>query len=369
MQTENVTTFDVDFQYRFPLGDRHSITCGAGYRNVQSYFAGGDTFPYQDYPTPTPTFYKYFSTPYWTTNYPTQFVQDEISLVPDRWTFIMGCKLEENPYTNLEYQPSVRLMWTPDKKQTMWGAITRAVHTPTREDEQISVTIPTAYSPLAYARYEGDPNVTSEALIAYEVGYRAQVTDRFSWDVATFYNVYNSLEGVQNPATFWETLPDPAHFVWLVNPETVLSGESYGVELACNYKMSERWRLFAQYTYLHMQVQSTADITAATLADPNNRIALRSSWDLGSNMDFDLTARYVDRLIDPGISYAGMNVPAYIEMDMRLAWRPRDHWEVALVGQNLLHQHHYEFAGGNDSFPIYATEVPRSVYSTLTWRH
>ena len=37
-------TFDVDFQYRFPLTDRQKITCGADFRNVESYFPGGDTF-------------------------------------------------------------------------------------------------------------------------------------------------------------------------------------------------------------------------------------------------------------------------------------------------------------------------------------
>ena len=86
-------------------------------------------------------------------------------------------------------------------------------------------------------------------------------------------------------------------------------------------------------------------------------------------MDFDITARYVDELIGSTGSATDPVVPAYIEMDMRLAWRPRQNWEVALVGQNLLQDHHYEFLGGNDAFPIYATEVPRSVYATLAWRH
>lgn len=33
----------------------------------------------------------------------------------------------------------------------------------------------------------------SEELIAYELGYRAQPSERFSWDVALFYNVYENL--------------------------------------------------------------------------------------------------------------------------------------------------------------------------------
>ena len=43
-QSEIDKTFDVDFQYRFRLADRHKITCGGGFRNVDSYYPGGDSF-------------------------------------------------------------------------------------------------------------------------------------------------------------------------------------------------------------------------------------------------------------------------------------------------------------------------------------
>jgi iron complex outermembrane receptor protein len=348
LQTENVQTLDVDFQYRFPLGDHHSITCGAGFRNVVSYFPGGDTFS------------SYFPTPYWTTNFPTQFVQDEISIVPDKVTFTLGCKLEENPYTGLEYQPSMRLLWTPDNKHTMWGAVTRAVHTPTRVDEQGSITQP----PLSYGypRYTGNPDLQSEALIAYEVGYRAQTTDRFSWDLATFYNTYTSLVVGRNTGY----IPPPPYTIILVSPENIASGYSYGAELACNYTVSDSWRLYLQYTYYHEHLDIPPP-SGSTYANPMNQVYLKSSWTVYKNVDFDLMARYVDELACPAA--APRVIPSYIEMDMRLAWRPRKYWEVALVGQNLLQPYHYEFYGGMESFPLYATEVPRGVYGTLTWRH
>jgi iron complex outermembrane recepter protein len=56
-------------------------------------------------------------------------------------------------------------------------------------------------------------------------------------------------------------------------------------------------------------------------------------------------------------------------MDLRLAWRPREHLELAIVGQNLLQSHYYEF-GQLSAFQGYeVTEVPRGVYGTLTWRY
>ncbi len=159
---------------------------------------------------------------------------------------------------------------------------------------------------------------------------------------------------------FWNSFRSRRIFVWLETPETVLSGQSYGVELAWDFTVSKQWSLHAAYTYLHLQVQQTATVTATQSADPNNQFSLRSSWNLGHNVDFDITGRYVDELLIG--STGGPTdpvVPAYLEMDMRLAWRPRPNWEVALVGQNLLHQYHYEFLGGTDAFPFYATEVPQ----------
>jgi hypothetical protein len=56
-------------------------------------------------------------------------------------------------------------------------------------------------------------------------------------------------------------------------------------------------------------------------------------------------------------------------MDMRLAWRPRERLELAVVGQNLLQPHHYEYSPAAASFGQEVTEVPRGVYGIATWRY
>ena len=52
-------------------------------------------------------------------------------------------------------------------------------------------------------------------------------------------------------------------------------------------------------------------------------------------------------------------------MDLRLGWRPSQFFEAAVVGQNLLDSHHYEFF----SLDSLATEVDRGVYGMITWRY
>ena len=71
-------------------------------------------------------------------------------------------------------------------------------------------------------------------------------------------------------------------------------------------------------------------------------------------------ARYVERI--SGFANPVPNVPSYISLDARLAWKPREDLEVAVIGQNLLDNHHPEF-GGSPS-----VEIRRGVYGTVTYR-
>ena len=116
------------------------------------------------------------------------FVQDEIALVPNRFAIILGSKFEHNDYTGFEYQPTFRARWTPKGDGTVWGAISRAVRMPTRFDTDLRFT---GQFPIVVLR--GNPAFQSERVIASEAGYRRLVSDRWSFDVNTFYNAYDRL--------------------------------------------------------------------------------------------------------------------------------------------------------------------------------
>jgi iron complex outermembrane receptor protein len=293
-----------------------------------------------------------------------QYVQDEIKLVPDLWTFTIGCKLEQSSFVNIDYEPSARLLWTPDKKRSIWGVVSRAVHPPTRINEDVFNTNG-ATAPASFSRAFGNTGLLSEALYAFELGYREQVSDRFSFDVATFYNYYNELFGGRAGTIFSEPTPAPAHNVRPVVYDNLYNAHSYGVELGTNWSVSDRWRLYTQYTYFYSLFSSPSFTATGSGGTPANQVYMMSSWDLRKNLDFDLMARYVDRL-------PGYNVPSYISMDLRLAWRPRKHLELAVVGQNLLQTYHREYGFYNFLNAVNnaeATEIPRSVYGTVTCRY
>jgi iron complex outermembrane recepter protein len=350
LNSEKVKTGDVDLQYRFRLSERHSITCGAGYRYIHSFCPSESPFTSSIQP-PERSIYL-----------GSQFVQDEISLSPNFWTLTLGCKIEQNPFTDFEYQPTARLLYTPDNKHSLWGAVSRAVRMPAIFNQDLFNTAAPSTGSM-FTRVLGNAEFRSEVLYAYELGFREQMTDQFSWDIATFYNVYDSLLSTAViGAPYTETDPSPPHSVLPLMFTNRGSADTYGVELATNWSVSDRWRLSAQYTFLQALVRNVNAGGSGAGDSPLHQCGLRSSWDLRKDLDFDLTARYVDCL-------PGYDVPSYITMDLRLAWRARKQFELAVVGQNLLQPYHYEF-GQLSAFSGYeVTEVPRGVYGTVTWKY
>jgi iron complex outermembrane receptor protein len=340
LNSTRTKTWDIELQYRFQFTDRQQITCGAGYRNIHDQLPSNNLFTMGVIPEERTTYIA------------SQFIQDEITLAPELLQLILGCKLEQNSYTFFEYQPTIRLLYTPDKKHSLWGAVSRAVHTPSRVDEALFAT--TAVTGPLFIRSLGNPNMVSETLMAYEVGWREQMTEKFSWDLATFYNSYDHLRTL--PSTGF-TPPDLLSFQF----QNGAVAHSYGIELAGTYAVSERWNLYAQYTYLQMHIYDD-QLLQGDGNSPCNQFYLRSSWNVRKNVDFDLMGRYVDRLV-------GLDVPRYIEMDARVAWRPRQRLELALVGQNLLNSYHYEFGRTIETSNGILTGTPRGVYGTATWRY
>ncbi|NQT13833.1 MAG: TonB-dependent receptor, partial [Planctomycetes bacterium] len=353
IQKETVNTLDVDFQHRFPLAPRHRLIWGGGYRQIHDRLV-------------TDGLVATFTPGERTTHLLTGFVQDEITLLPDRLTFTVGTKCETNSFTGFECQPSARVLYTPDRRHSVWAAVSRAVRTPSRFDDDVRALSDNMASPGSpfgiFGRLEGSREIESETLIAYEIGYRAQTTERFAWDVAAFIHAYEELHAARYGTPVFEG----SNLILVAPLGNGVRGRTYGVELSGQWTISDYWRLSAWYSFLEMQLDTRpgfmADFHEPLYEDttPQNQAFLQSWWDLGCGWEFDWQLRYVDSI---------QSVPSYITTDVRLGWKPRENVEISIVGQNLLDNHHPEFARNFVGFYIDHTEVRRSLSAKLTWRH
>jgi iron complex outermembrane receptor protein len=339
--SDSLDTYDLDFQHHFSADDFNQITWGAGYRFTHDQNDNAPTLAF--YPAPL------------NQNLLSTFVQDELKLQKDLF-LTFGTKVEHNDYTGFEVQPSGRLQWNVTPKQMLWAAVSRAVRTPSRIDHDLAE--PTGLpAPLPQSLLTGTSQFTSETLIAYELGYRAQLGDKVSGSVSTYYNDYSKIRSTTATAPF-------GFPIYLQNN---LEGTTYGLEVSADYQVFDWWRLHAGYDFLREDIHvvpGEVDFTHGLneTADPQNQFSFRSSMDLPENMEFDTGLRYVDQLPINNGPTAGI-VPSYYELDARLAWHPTKNLEISIVGQNLLQGEHPEY-GFPDPTQV---EIGRSVYGKIAW--
>ena len=169
--------------------------------------------------------------------------------------------------------------------------------------------------------------------------------------MAAFYNDYDNLRSV-------ERVRPTAIFPLVI--ANGLKGESYGAELTADYRVTDWWRLRMGYTKLQIHIRAKPGSTDTSHGsneshDPHHQLSLRSALDLPGRVEFDAAFRYVTDI-------ANQSVPAYEELEVRLAWAPTPTLEFSLVGQNLLHAHHAEFGA-----PAQRQEIERGMYGKVVW--
>ena len=354
-------TVDLDIQWRTPLGSRQELMVGGRYRFTRDAIRNSLDFSF----TPDRRADHLVSA----------FVQDEITLVQDHLRLIVGTKVEHNDYTGFEIQPNGRLIWTPHPWQTLWGAVSRAVHTPSRVDHDVTILfgnfpiLVVGDEPLllAQANLVGDPRVDSEELIAYELGYRVQPVEWFSLDVALFYNRYENLRTFE--LELEEIALEPKDGAWVIDTPMIydnkMDGETYGVEVVVQWRPIDAWRLQGAYTAMQIELEPDEDgldfISAGGEGlTPYHQVSLRSFANLPWNLELDLWGRYVDELPSIGVD-------SYLTLDVRLGWRPLENLELSLVGRDLLEDRHPEQLSEMNSMNPEPVEIERSVYGKITW--
>jgi iron complex outermembrane receptor protein len=326
---ENLHTLDTDFQHRLHIGAVHDLVWGAGYRRMADYVGN--------------TAVLAFLPPTLTLNLYTAFVQDEILLIPDRVRLTIGSKFEHNDFTGFEIQPSARVAYKIDAQQTLWGAVSRSVRTPSRIDRQLYVPGDPPFTTL-----NGGPNFQSEKLVAFELGYRRQLYNNGAVGLTSFYNLYDDLRALE-PAT--------APFV-ITNG---LQGQSYGGHVSVFVQVLDWWRTQLRYRYLHQHFEIKPTSSAASIGteynnDPKNQVSLSSLFDVNDHLELGAYGRYVGRLPNSG-------VPAYATFDLAVHWHPQQNLTFSIFGLDLPSRSHAEFGPATNRF-----EIPRSVYIKVRWQ-
>ncbi len=350
-----VDQLDIDFQHNFNIADIHNFSWGLNYR--YAFFDLETTNIVQNAKD--------------TTHLASLFLHDEIQLIPEKLSLILGTKIEYNVFTGFEFQPSVRTAWNPHPNHTIWAAFSRAVRLPNIDEENATINLVVVPAPGIFGT--GNPTfiqqipnsgTKAEELLAYELGYRAKINSKLNFDVTAYYFDYDNLIESNNGTPLFFQPGPPVHDLLPVFQDNSVKGEVYGVELSGEWQVLRNWRISGSYTFAEIQLHPFpgANVGNAGFAEgfeaegePNHIFNIRSYLNLPYNLELDTFFYFVDDNISRAI-------PEYGRLDVRLGWQPMKNVDLSFVAQNLLDESHPELS----ELLEVASETQRSYYVKAT---
>jgi iron complex outermembrane receptor protein len=352
---DRLNIFDVDFQHDVRVGASHDWIWGVGYRSAKDHATPGTYVRL----SPDERTWRLFST----------FTQNEFTLFNERLRMTLGSKFEHNDFTGFEAEPNGRALWNISPTQSVWGAVSRAVRTPSRTEQDMRLdaavlppSVETGGLPVRVSVH-GDRSFQSEDLLAYETGYRVSLGRTISVDVAAFYNNYTNLLSAEPAAPTVDLSGPSIHIVAPLVAANKMSGSTQGTELFAEWRPASRFKMSGAYTFLRMDIHRNADSLDGSSPDPEgasprHQFSVRSAVDLPKNLQHDFTWRYVGAL-------NGLAIPGYYSLDTHLGWAPTPRLTLSIGSQNLTNNQHLEFRP--DFIATTPTVVKRTYQVKAKW--
>ncbi|QPK62384.1 TonB-dependent receptor [Methylomonas sp. LL1] len=338
----------LDFEHSLPEFDDHHLMWGLNYQYIDDQFDNSLTLG--------------FEPDQFTQHNVGVFLQDQIDLLDDL-KLTLGNRVEHFTFTGWETEPNARLLWTPNKQHSLWAAVSRAVVLPNRAQHGIRLFKPIPGT-NTFFEAKANPDMKTENLLAYELGWRWRIANNLDVDTALFYNIYDRMQGTKFTGI---TLDDPIAGTRQATVGNYRQVKSYGLEMSLDYRVSHDWRL--QTSYSATQFDVIYDPSQPWFRDPlteqnfnpSQSVSLRSLFNLTDEIELDAWGRFVDEL-----TIDRRSIPAYFTLDLRLGWHPHKDLELSLSGQNLLDNQHPEFS--DILYIPVASQIQRGYLAQLSWR-
>jgi iron complex outermembrane recepter protein len=320
---EELDTVDVDLQHAWIPVPAHRLVWGAGYRRSRDRVENSAA--------------QAFLPPARTLAWSSFFVQDEYALAK-AFSATLGVKAERNPFTGVEWLPSLRLSWQPDAHQLVWCAYSRAVRAPSRFERDLFIP---GQAPFVLT---GSSLFEAEVAKVAELGYRSQASGRVSFSATLFRQEYPNLRSVRLVSGAPAFAND-------------IEGRIQGIEAWGSWRVTSGWKLTGGFVVQDIERKvrpGRVDLGGLPSLgnDPERSALIRSSWTPRQDIDFDVAVRHVGAL--------QTTVPAYTAVDVRVAWRPRPSLELSLAAQNAADRYYFEWQN--------RVVNERSVFVKIVWR-
>jgi iron complex outermembrane recepter protein len=250
-------------------------------------------------------------------------------------------------------------------RQHLWGAISKAVRTPSLTELSIRTNFASFIGPQGVPvmlGLIGNPDYETETFVNAEAGYRVQLGSWGAVDVTIFRGDYDGLPTREPVAPVFETRPAPAHLFIASRNENLLEVKTTGIEAHLELMPADGWQIEASYSGFSFDPRPDAtsrdpDAAGFDANAPRHQWQVRGSYLAGSRVELSAALFHVGRL-------QVLEIPAYTRADARVEVTLGRGLSVSATGHNLFDDAHLEFVVPQ----LASTQVRRSVHLRLGWR-
>ncbi|MCK5099116.1 MAG: TonB-dependent receptor [Desulfobacteraceae bacterium] len=333
-----IKQFNTELQLDFRMGERNHLISGIGFKNTRFDLSDGYII-------------DFFNSKESWNNY-SFFISDEYTLIENRAWLTLGTKVEHNTNTEYGWQPNIRFLFKPTKDQSVWFAVSRALRAPDFRDA--SQRIVQSYYPdgsggflTFFDEYMGSP-LKDEKLIAYEAGYRTQMFENVTSEIAVFYNDYENV--ITNNVI---GMAAPFHWIIVNSYENKLS--AYGTEISVIWEPVAAWTLKGSYSYL------VNDYDFISLGGPTinsrstiSRLQIQSHIKATENIGINTQVFW-----NTSSEFFETKILRHLRVDLGMTYKISNTVEISVNVQNLLDSGYLEFEGRDAH--LYSFEIPRNL--------
>ena len=221
------------------------------------------------------------------------------------------------------------------------------------DDSMIYATMSSAYKPGGFrlgglqdiaATPVNESIVDNEDLLAYEVGFKGNLSDTFAVSTAAFYYDYSDLQVEL-------AILDPISGIATNKLANASSATIFGLEVESQWRATEKLTILANVSYLDTEYTDdffVSDNKTNTIRNANGNELNRSP-----NNKLNLAAYYLQPIDNGSILYTGNytqvakqfvtvfnddieTIDSYSQLNARISWTPNsEEYEISVYGSNL----------------------------------
>ena len=256
-------------------------------------------------------------------------------------SLLAGARVDRHPLVGVNFSPRGSMIYAPTSNNTFRVSIGRAFRNPSFTDSYIAIEYPPQPPEMPVpVQIVGEPDLESEKMTTYELGYVYFPRHDFRWEIDVFAYKFSDYI-VPGALDFSSGLPVQSY----VN---LGSATAYGFELSADLIPAGWLKFSANYSYQDLNNKYTV---LKQQVPPKNKVNFKSFLSLPSGISASFSASFVGKTIweiaTPKGDYQVTETGSHTRCDTRLAYSPgKKNLGFFLAVFNLFNSRHMEYPLG-----------------------